>query len=179
MVAIVALVAGIVGWLLLMPWVPAIAATTLKRFHLQTNSFVAWAVQFPVPAMYNFANRYEVSPTPPAELGLTKAADLADHSQTEPSQTDPSQTKPGTGTTTNDHAREKPSSKQRMLNHFPVRILTFADGRFYHLRHHKDRWLTVESSYRGQTLRSYFHAEPVEDHGGFVLERLESSLEER
>jgi hypothetical protein len=138
MLGIVTLVIGIATWLLLMPWVPAIAATTLKRFHLSTGSFAAWAVQFPIPAMYNFANRYEVHESAEA---------LSDDSS---------------------HA------SRRMLNHFPARIFTFADGRFMYLRDGDDRWLTIESSYRGQTLQSRFHAEPREGWG-YRLHRLDST----
>lgn len=47
-------------WLLAMPWVPAIARCTMNRFHLQTRSFGAWALQQPIPPMYSFANTTEV-----------------------------------------------------------------------------------------------------------------------
>lgn len=62
---IVGLVALIFGWLLLMPFVSAIRATTMNRFHLRTASFWQWAVQQPIPAMYNFANHVEVTRTDP------------------------------------------------------------------------------------------------------------------
>ena len=51
------LVAGVVVWLLLTPWMPAVSGATMRRFHLATGSFAGWAAQFPIPAMYNFANR--------------------------------------------------------------------------------------------------------------------------
>ena len=142
MAAIVTLVVGVAIWLLLMPWIPAIGRTTLNRFHLNSGSFATWAVQFPIPAMYNFANRYEVRRKPMTER------DDADR------------------------------SRQRLVNHFPVRIFTFADGRYVHLRYGEDRWLTVESSYRGQTLRSSFHAQPKPAGKGFDLRRLESEFTE-
>lgn len=63
-VAIVALVGVIVLWLLLTPLVPTIASATLHRFHLRSSSFAVWAVQFPIPTMYNFANRFEVRKIP-------------------------------------------------------------------------------------------------------------------
>lgn len=141
-IAIVTFVVAVAIWLLLMPLVPAIASATLHRFHLRNNSFVSWAIQFPIPAMYNFANRYQVR-------------DRLEDSQA-------------------DFDR----ASVRMVNHFPSRIFTFADGRYMYLRHGEDRWLTIESSYRGQSLRSHFHAEPRGD-GGFDLHRLESSGDER
>ena len=143
MLVIVTLVVTIAIWLLLMPVVPAIASATLHRFHLRTHSFAVWAMQFPIPAMYNFANRYEVQ---------ADQASLETHSGT-----------PFQG---------------RMVNHFPTRIFTFADGRYLHLRHGEDRWLTIESSYRGQTLRTRFYAKPVDEHG-FELRRLDGISEAR
>ena len=66
--AIVTLVVLIAIWLLLMPWVPVIASATLHRFHLRTSNFALWAIQQPIPSMYNFANRYEVREIPPGLL---------------------------------------------------------------------------------------------------------------
>lgn len=125
MFAIITLIVLIAIWLIAMPLVPAIARATLNRFHLNTSSFVRWAVQFPIPAMYNFANRYEVR---------LEEGDLA---------------------TPNVEA-------ERLVNHFPARIFTFADGRYFHLRHGSDCWLLMESSYRGQSVRTCWHAEPTE-----------------
>ncbi len=139
MLVIVMLIVTIAIWLLLMPIVPAIASATLHRFHLRTSSFTVWAMQFPIPAMYNFANRYKVQ---------------ADQVSSTPSDTVP--------------------LDGRMVNHFPARIFTFADGRYLHLRHGEDRWLTIESSYRGQSLRTHFHAEPTEEYG-FELHRLDGN----
>jgi hypothetical protein len=63
--AIVAFVALVATWLLLMPWIPGIAKQSLQRFHLRTPSFPVWAAQFPIPSMYNFANQYKVDEFPP------------------------------------------------------------------------------------------------------------------
>jgi hypothetical protein len=64
-------------WLLAMPLSRVVQQTTLNRYHLQTGSFIAWAVQAPVPAMYNFHNRYRVeAPSqqpPPDSAPLTGA----------------------------------------------------------------------------------------------------------
>ena len=113
-------------WLLLMPFFPAIARVTLKRFHLQTDSFALWAVQSPIPAMYNFGNQYEIRDLPDGLI--TPVLD---------------------------------SSRPRFINHFPTRVLTFANGRYSLLHPGQDRWLTFWSSYRGQTLKTMVHAKPV------------------
>ena len=62
---IVAFIGMIAVWLLLMPWIPGIAKHSLQRFHLRTSSFSVWTAQFPIPSMYNFANRYKVEQYPP------------------------------------------------------------------------------------------------------------------
>lgn len=113
-------------WLLLMPWVPSIAAATLKRFHLTTSPFAIWAAQAPIPAMYNCANQYEIRDLP--EGLFTPVLD---------------------------------SSKPRYINHFPTRVLTFANGRYELLHPGQDRWVTLRSTYRGQTLVTKIHAKPV------------------
>jgi hypothetical protein len=51
-------------WLLAMPVSRFVQETTLSRYHLQTASFMTWALQAPVPAMYNFHNRYRAEPPP-------------------------------------------------------------------------------------------------------------------
>lgn len=58
------LVVVVALWLLAMPFSRFVQQTTLNRFHLQTRSFLVWAIQAPVPAMYNFHNRYRVEPRP-------------------------------------------------------------------------------------------------------------------
>lgn len=64
-IAIVTLAIVVAVWLLLMPWVPAIARQTLYRFHLATPSFARWVAQFPIPSMYNCANEFKVQEIPP------------------------------------------------------------------------------------------------------------------
>ena len=43
-------------WVALMPLVPAISVAGMRRFNLIGDSFPVWALQQPVPSMYNFAN---------------------------------------------------------------------------------------------------------------------------
>jgi len=61
---ILAVLALVAAWLLAMPLSLLVQYTTLNRFHLQTDSFMAWAVQAPIPAMYNFHNRYRIESLP-------------------------------------------------------------------------------------------------------------------
>ena len=138
-IAIVLLLIVIAVWLLLMPLVPAIASATLHRFHLRSESFALWAIQQPIPSMYNFANRFEVREFPP---GLVDPI-LDD-------------------------------TEKRYINHFPLRVLTFANTRYRFLSEGEDRWVTVDSTYRGQTLETRIHAKAI-DGGGFELVRLPDS----
>lgn len=127
-VMIVLAVCAVAIWLLLMPFFPAIARVSLRRFHLCTESFPLWAIQAPVPAMYNFGNQYEIRDLP--EDLITPVLD---------------------------------SRRPRFINHYPPRIVTFANGRYALLHPGQDRWLTYWSSYRGQTLETKVHLKPVGD----------------
>ena len=69
-------------------------------------------------------------------------------------------------------------AERRYINHFPVRVWTFANGRARYLNDGKDRWLTVQSAYRGLSLETRFHAEPVEG-GGYHLIRLSQQESDR
>jgi hypothetical protein len=64
-IGITTLVAVVVVWLLATPIVPAVRSATFRRFHLTTGSFAGWAIQQPVPSMYNFSNRYGMYKKPP------------------------------------------------------------------------------------------------------------------
>ena len=110
----------------------------MHRFHLRSSSFWVWAVQQPIPAMYNFANRFEVQQYPPDFI----SADFLNPLMVEP--------------------------ERRYLNHFPARVLTFANTRYIYLRDGQDRWVTIESSYRGQQLETKFHAKSRAE-GGYDL----------
>lgn len=123
---IVVLVVMVVLWLLLTPIVPAIARSTMNRFHLQGESFVWFAVQQPIPAMYNFANEYEVRDFP--EGFVESFLD---------------------------------TSQRRYINHFPARVMTFANTRYTLQVDGTDRWVTLWSTYRGQSIESRFHIKPI------------------
>lgn len=129
----------VVVWLLLMPFVPGVARMSMERFHLRAPSFAIWAAQAPVPAMYNFANRYEIREIPEGLLM--------------------------------DFAFEKP--EPRYANHFPARVITFGRARYTVLKDGSDRWATLWTSYRGQTVTTKLHLKPIGD-GQFEWIRKES-----
>ena len=128
---IVALIATVAVWLLALPFCPLIQRTALERFHLQTGSFAAWALQAPVPAMYNFHNRYRLESQPWDATFF-----------------------------------ERPVMGS--INHFPVRLYTFAETRPLLLPQTDRRMLTIQSRYRGQTLTTRWSVTEVKD-GGYEL----------
>lgn len=128
---IVALIAAVTLWLLSLPLCPFVQRTALRRFHLQTGQFAAWAVQAPVPAMYSFHNRYRLESQPWDATFFDR---------------------PVTGS----------------INHFPIRIYTFAETRPLLLPQTDRRMLTVESRYRGQSLTTRWIVTEAQD-GGYEL----------
>ena len=50
------------AWILLTPLVPSVGQAGLRRFNLVSGSFVSWALQQPVPSMYNFSNEVAFGP---------------------------------------------------------------------------------------------------------------------
>ena len=137
-------VGAVVVWLLLTPFVPGVARATMKRFHLRGDSFVMWSAQAPIPAMYNFANRFEVREVPDDIMGMMPILDL-----------------------------EPKESEKRYINHFPARLLTFANTRYELLHPGEDRWVTIETTYRGQRFETKIHAKPVDGGFEWIVEEAE------
>jgi len=120
LVALVALLA------LATPLSARTAALMMSRFHLRVQPFAVWAALQPIPSMYNFENRYWVSPRPlrADELEILPApADV----------------------------------EARYINHYPLRVMTWAEGRAVLLAPLADRWVYARTCYRGACVRSAFH----------------------
>lgn len=54
------------------------------------------------------------------------------------------------------------------INHFPLRVVTFANGRYRNLLDGQPSTLHVASTYRGHRLESHYDVTP-DNHGGFHL----------
>lgn len=141
--SIAALVIGVSGWILAMPVYRPIQSATLERFHLCTPSYLAWAVQQPIPSMYNFENRYWLF-----------AGSAPDHY-------------PGMASLVAD----RQWLESRVVNHFPGRLLTFGDGRYRLLGGGENRHLVLRSRYRGNELATVWNAS-ASPRGGFDLSRV-------
>lgn len=140
---LVALVVGVSGWLLAMPFCRPIQAATLERFHLCTPSYWGWAAQQPIPSMYNFENRYWWF-TGPAPAEHRSRAHLYGDAR---------------------------SIETRVVNHFPGRLLTFGDGRYRLLGNGESCHLVLRSRYRGHELATVWNA-TASPCGGFDLSRV-------
>jgi hypothetical protein len=127
------MIIAVVVWLLLTPFVPSVAMETMKRFHLGSDSFALWSLQQTVPSMYNFANQFHSSETPPGFPIDVMSLD----------------------------EQEANDQDWRYINHYPSRRLTFADGRYDLLRYSKNQWCQLKTTYRGQSLKTLIHAKPV------------------
>jgi hypothetical protein len=147
------------GWTLSLPFSETVQESTLKRFHLASPNFATWAIQQPVPSMYNFDNRYWSSPQYLNENDL-QAAELGSGPIELVSQDD---SKPLIGVETD------------AINHFPARTITFAFSRI-NLSNHPHRHIYLRSRYRGKEIKSSFRTTPVTD-SEIRLERLESSID--
>lgn len=158
----VGVIAVIAAWLIAMPWVPAIAKTTMNRFHLRTSSFAAWAIQQPIPPMYNFRNTTQIRSAPPMNAAKA-AAEIAARETAIASLVDPLLLEldhGGIGGGEPIVGLATPSDSGilagRTLNHFPTREFTFANGRARFLVGQSNRWFVLTSTYRGQTVRSVY-----------------------
>lgn len=126
------MIIAVVIWLLMIPFVPSVAMSTMKRFHLSSDSYLLWSLQQPVPSMYNFANQFHAQDTPPGFPAPIISLD-----------------------------EQEAGDDWRYINHYPARKLTFADGRYDLLRYSRDQWVELKTTYRGQALETLIHAKPV------------------
>ncbi|TWT91355.1 hypothetical protein [Neorhodopirellula pilleata] len=142
-------------WMLLTPVVPFVSDCLMRRFHLRTASYSAWALQQAIPPMYSFRNTVEVRNVP---------LDVMDSGWLDPFLLDPlaDPISPlgvtGSNTTTSNRFGVIAS---RTINHFPAREITFANTRYRYFsepenRSQADRWFVLESTYGSRSLRSTY-----------------------
>jgi hypothetical protein len=66
-------------WLMGMLFTTAIPRATMNRFHLRTESFLAWSIQQLIPSMYNLENEFAFvpdGPVPDSVLSFSRTANL-------------------------------------------------------------------------------------------------------
>lgn len=151
---LISLVAAVVaGWMLLTPWIPFVSDCLMRRFHLRTSSFAVWSVQQIVPPMYSFRNTAVVRDLP---LDIVESG-LIDPFLLDPLLFNPLNEPPNVAAVKN----ELGVVAQRTINHFPAREITFANTRYRYFSEPEnpsqaDRWIVLESTYRGRSLRSVY-----------------------
>jgi hypothetical protein len=158
--ALLTVIAASSCWVLCLPLSSTVQKCYLNRFHLSSASFPAWAMQQPVPAMYNLENRFWVSPS---TLSKTELRD-SEFRSTVPAPTSGPQLAAGA----------KPTSEigTSALNHFPARTITFGGSRAV-LKENPNKYFYLRSRYRGRELLSSYRTIPVSD-SEVRVERIES-----
>jgi hypothetical protein len=195
--ALLLLIVSAAVWLIVLPFSRTVQSVYLQRFHLATPDFASWAIQQPVPSMYNFENRYWVS----AELLTTNQLEVLaqDKSSGAKLTNEISPNVKITNESMKSGATDAALPVTKMANHFPARIFTFADSRYHYLEDKGACFLYMRSRYRGSELISRFGVEPnveaseasgagspagemakgqdVRHQHGFKLSRLEDPVE--
>jgi len=59
------------------------------------------------------------------------------------------------------------------VNHFPTRMITFANARYRLLADRGDRWYEFKSAYRGQSMTSRVHVAPLAT-GELAMSRIDN-----
>lgn len=151
-------------WVTCLPLSTTVQKCYLNRFHLSTSSFPAWAIQQPVPAMYNLENRFWVSPSTLSEAELRDSEIRSTALAPTPKPQLPVASEPTSEIGTS------------ALNHFPARTITFGGSRAV-LKENPNKYFYLRSRYRGRELSSSYRTFPVSD-SEVRVERIESEWSE-
>ena len=150
-------IVGIAVWIVALPISSTVQETYLNRFHLATSSFVGWAVQQPVPAMYNLENRFWFRRTRLTEDEIDQLATGKPDCVGE------------------DASEDSKPIQTDAINHFPTRTFTFAYSRNF-LKRDPSGYFYLRSRYRDREIWSMFQAEPL-SASKFMIKRLESNID--
>ncbi len=151
-------------WMAALPLSTSVQQTFLRRFHLASSNYPAWAVQQIFPSMYNFENKYWFSHRPLSQDVINKL-----------SNEDTRIVNATGGMTVRRDTGVDSEIVSNMINHFPTRVATFADERI-HLKDNPKGLYYFRTRYRGQEIKSTFKLQPGTTTE-FKLRRLETSFE--
>ena len=146
-------------WIFLLPLNQTVQKTFLARFHLASSSFPIWAMQQPIPSMYNFENRVWISPVPITQSELNQAFSKGNNSN-------PRIGLPAT------HLTNLKTIETEQINHFPTRAFTFGKTRWILKQQSEPRYYYLSSRYRDVEHNSAFRLSPISDRQ-FGVTRLE------
>jgi hypothetical protein len=144
-------------WIAALPLSSTVQESYLRRFHLASPNFAVWAIQQPVPAMYNFENRVWASPMP---------ATFDELYAMQPDPTDSQST---------NAVEQVEKIETDSVNHFPTRAFTFGDSRSF-LKQNPSWYFYLRSRYRDLEIRSGFQISPVSETE-VQVNRLEVTVE--
>lgn len=137
---LLAAIVGIALWIVALPMSATVQEAYLRRFHLASPSFLSWAIQQPVPAMYNFENQVTISAAKLEELEVKPPESTSDVPTPNPT--------------------DENTIADFMINHFPTRSFTFGHTRS-HLKENPAGNYHLTTRYRGREIRSLFELTPV------------------
>jgi len=120
----------------------------MRRFHLVSPSFWAWAISQPMPSMYSFSNTFDVRDSTPDDREL-QVADAAYAGKRHPD-----------------------CLHREYVNHYPGQVVAFGEVRLGLCRPNQRRWVVTTSTYRGQRIVVVTQVMPV-GHRRFVVTRRE------
>ena len=129
----------VAAWLSCLPFSSTLQRLSLARFHLSSSSFAEWAWQQPIPPMYNFENHYWLYSP---SLAVTDSGRLFDPTVAE---------------------------QTEAINHFPARVVTFADNRYRLFHERTERYVRLQSRYRERELNTIWHVRP-DTAGGVTMQ---------
>ena len=151
-------IVGVSIWIAALPLSSTVQETYLRRFHLSSPNFAVWAIQQPVPAMYNFENRVWASQMP------ADFVELYDSMHPDPTH----------GQSTNAAEQDK-GIETDPVNHFPTRAFTFGHTRSF-LKQYPLSYFYLRSRYRDLEIRSGFKISRVSETE-VQVNRLEVTVE--
>lgn len=105
---------------------PSLQMIFLKQFHLRSTSFIQWGLLQFVPSMYNYGNEVWIS------IPELQQEQLIQIDSTEP------------------------PIVYLFVNHYPLRVVTFAFAREYYFDPEGFNYIYLRSGYRGLSLSSQF-----------------------
>ncbi len=146
-------------WIILLPLNQTVQKTFLARFHLSSSSFSIWAVQQPIPSMYNFENRVWISAVPITRSELDRAS--SDQKNAPPRVSIPATL-----------VMDLENIETEQVNHFPTRAFTFGKTRWILKQQAETRYYYLSSRYRDVEHNSAYRLSPISNRQ-FEVTRLE------
>jgi hypothetical protein len=174
-----ALIGLVFAWNLALPMSHTLQEAGLKRYHLASGNYYAWAVQQPIPSIYNFENRYW--------LGREQLPDAALTQETVRQSPGASLTSGGvvmarknvdmfrSANQALDSSTTPAAVQSEAINHFPTRVMTYAAAR-RKLGENPNGFFVIKTAYRKKKIKSVFETVKKSENE-IEVRRLETEIE--